>query len=295
MATTGPARGQGGEPAPLLACDAPGILYRAFYSVPDSVTDEEGAPVNALLGSVNQVLWCVERYSPRAVILCFGAEAAAYRTAAYPPYHATRPPMPDALAAQWAKAPALYGALGWWVAGDEELEADDLMGTLAQIETAAGGRTLILTADRDMFQCVGDAVTVLLQRARREGPEEVGPAGVRERYGIDPALVPDFIALRGDPSDGLPGAKGIGAKTAAELLRRHGDLDGVIRGARDERPAVRQALFGQADELRMFRDVATLRRADIERPDDRSTDREGGAVAARELGMVRLAERLAAN
>ena len=293
MAPPPPAAADRPAPAPLLVCDAPGILYRAFYSVPDSVTDAEGAPVNALLGSVNQVLWCVERYRPRAVMLCFGAEAAAYRTAAYPPYHAARPPMPDALAAQWAKAPALYEALGWRVARDELLEADDLLGTLAELETEAGGRTLILTGDRDMFQCAGEAVTVLLQRSGREGPEEVGPEGVRERYGIRPAQVPDFIALRGDPSDGLPGARGIGPKTAAELLRRHGDLEGVIGGARDERPAVRRALFEQADALRMFRDVATLRRAEVDRPADRPTDREGGAAAARELGMNRLAERLA--
>ena len=120
----------------------------------------------------------------------------------------------------------------------------------------------------------------------------MGPDEVRGRYGIAPELVPDFIALRGDPSDGIPGAKGIGEKTAAELLRRHGGLEAVIDGAIRERPAVRKALLGQADELRMFKDLATLRRVDLDLPGDAPTDREGGAAAAERLGMRRLAERL---
>jgi DNA polymerase-1 len=277
---------------PLLLVDAPHLLYRGFFALPDTITGPDGMPVNALLGSVNQVLWCVERYSPRAVVMCFGQESADYRVAAYPAYHADRPPMPDGLEAQWSRAPDLYRALGWIVSTSPELEADDLLGSLASAEVDAGGRALILTGDRDMFQCVGENVTVLLQRARQEGPDEVDAAGVVERYGIEPAQVPDFIALRGDPSDGLPGAKGIGAKTAADLLRRKGDLEHVILGAVREKPGVRRALIEQADELRMFRDIAALRVAPVERPADTPTDWTGGAAAARELGMERLAKRL---
>jgi 5'-3' exonuclease len=277
---------------PLLAVDAPALLYRAFHALPDSITDADGRPVNALLGSVNQIMWCVERYDPRAVALCFGAEGAVYRIEAYPDYHAKRPEMPEGLADQWARAPDLYGALGWSVLDADDLEADDLLGSLATVESAAGGRTLILTGDRDMFQCASADVTVLMQRTGGDGPEEVGPDGVREKYGIDPAQVPDFIALRGDPSDGLPGAKGIGAKTAADLLQRKGDLEHVILGAVREKPSVRRALIEQAAELRSFRDIATLRTIDIERPADAPTDLAGGAAAARALGMNRLAERL---
>jgi 5'-3' exonuclease len=278
--------------APLLTADAPALLYRAFFALPDSITDDAGRPVNALLGSVNQVLWCIERYGPRAVVLCFGAEAATYRTDAYPPYHAHRPPMPDALAEQWERAPDLYGALGWGVEGSEDLEADDILHSLCAVEAEAGGRALILTGDRDLFQCASDTVTVLLQRKGGDGPDEVDPAGVRERYGIDPEQVPDFIALRGDPSDGLPGAKGIGAKTAAELLQRKGDLEHVILGAVREKPAVRRALIEQAAELRAFRDIALLRTVPLERPADAPTDWAAGAEAARALGMRRLADRL---
>src|SRR3954451_14731154 len=277
---------------PLLTADAPALLYRAFFALPDSITDGDGQPVNALLGSVNQVLWCVEKYEPRAVVLCFGAEAAAYRTDAYPDYHAHRPPMPDALADQWERAPDFYRALGWSVLDTDELEADDLLHSLALAESEAGGKTLILTGDRDLFQCASDDVTVLLQVARQQGPDEVTPDVVRERYGISPEQVPDFIALRGDPSDGLPGAKGIGAKTAADLLKRKGDLEHVILGAVRETPSVRRALIEQAAELRAFRDIALLRTVPLERPADAPTDHAAGAIAARELGMGRLATRL---
>jgi DNA polymerase-1 len=279
-------------PPPLLLADAPHLLYRAFFALPDSIKDGDGRPVNALLGSVNQLLWCVDRYAPRAVVCCFGQESAHYRVEAYPSYHAHRPEMPDGLADQWERAPDLYEALGWRVMSHPELEADDLLHALAAAEAAAEGRALILTGDRDLFQCASERITVLLQRARQEGPDEMGPAEVEARYGVPPCAVPDFIALRGDPSDGLPGAKGIGEKTAAELLRRHGSLEAAIAGAIRERPAVRRALLDQADELVAFKDIATLRDADVERPPDAPTDRVRGAAAARALRMNRLAERL---
>ena len=278
---------------PLLCADAPHLLYRAFFGLPDSIKGADGRPANALLGSVNQTLYCVERWRPRAVVMCFGAESARYRTEAYPPYHAHRPEMPGDLAHQWALAPDLYRALGWMVVDTDEYEADDLMGTLVTMEEEAGGTALILSGDRDMFQCVTDRVHVLLQQRGREGPEELDAAAVERRYGVTPAQVPDFIALRGDPSDGLPGAKGIGEKTAADLLRRHGDLETAIAAAvRESRPTVRRALLEQADELRMFRDVAKLRRVDMQLPADAPTDGAAGADAAERLGMKRLAERL---
>jgi 5'-3' exonuclease len=277
---------------PLLLADTPHLLYRAFFALPDSITDGDGHPVNALLGSVNQLLWCEERFKPRAIVCCFGQESADYRTELYPPYHAHRPPMPDPLEHQWSRAPALYEALGWSVQAHPSLEADDLMHAYAKREVAAGGKAQILTGDRDMFQCAGGGITILLQQARQEGPTEMGPEEVEQRYGIPPEMVPDFIALRGDPSDGLPGAKGIGEKTAADLLRRHGSLEATIDAAIREKPAVRRALIEQADELRAFKDIATLRDADVELPADRETDREAGAAAAEALGMNRLARRL---
>jgi 5'-3' exonuclease len=280
-------------PAPLLVVDAPSLLYRAFHALPASITGPAGTPVNALLGTSNLVLQAVERHGPRAVILCFGAEAADYRVAAFPAYHADRPPMPEDLVPQWADADAFFGAFGWTVLHHETLEADDLLGALARVEADAGGTALLFTGDRDMFQCVSDAVTVLFPGGGRGEPAEIGPGGVRERYGIEPAQVPDFIALRGDPSDGLPGAKGIGEKTARDLLRDHGSLDALLAlPMRDLRPRVWSALHDAEDDLRAFRDIATLRPVELDRPADAPTDWTRAAGAARERGMNRLAERL---
>jgi 5'-3' exonuclease len=281
---------------PLLAVDTPSMLFRAFYALPKSIVGPDGNPVNALLGAANLIVREVESHCPRAVALCFGPDAASYRTELYPAYHADRPEVPAQLASQWADCRPFFEAFGWVVSASEDLEADDLLGTFARREEEAGGRALILTGDRDMYQCATDGVTVLYVRTGGRGAELVTPEGVRERYGVDPAQVPDFIALRGDPSDGLPGAKGVGEKTAAELLREHGDLEALLENAiRIRRPKLRDALIGQREELLAFRDIATLRDAGIEPPPDRETDWAGAAVAARARGMNRLAERLEAN
>jgi DNA polymerase-1 len=281
-------------PTPLLAVDAPSMLFRAFYALPDSIVGPDGKPVNALLGAANLILREVELHDPRAVVLCFGPDAAHYRTELYPSYHEKREKeMPAALPHQFALCREFFEAFGWTVASSEDLEADDLLGSYAQLEREAGGRAMLLTGDRDMYQCAAEGVTVLYVRTGREGAEEIGPEEVRERYGIGPELVPDFIALRGDPSDGLPGAKGVGPKTAAELLRAHGSLEGVLENAiRERRPKLRGALIEARDELLAFKEIATLRDAGVERPADRPTDWAGAAGAARELGMNRLAERL---
>jgi len=278
-------------PGPLLAVDAPSLLYRAFYALPKTITDGNGIAVNALLGTANLVLQAVERHDPRAVVLCFGEEAAHYRVELYPTYHADRIDMPPELVPQWQDAPAFFGAFNWTVLRHQTLEADDLLGGFAQVEADAGGHALLFTGDRDMFQCVSDSVTVLWPAGKGE-TEPIGPAEVRARYGVRPQQVPDFIALRGDPSDGLPGAKGIGEKTARELLTEHGSLDALLALPITLRPRVRQSLTDQADELRAFREIATLQPTGVERPADALTDFAGAAGAARERAMNRLADRL---
>jgi len=286
-------------PGPLLAVDTPSLLFRAFYALPDSIVGPDGKPVNALLGTANLILREIENHKPRAVVLCFGPDAASYRTDLYPAYHAERKAaMPDDLAPQFTACPEFFEAFGWTVATSDSLEADDLLGTYAEKEAEAGGQALLMTGDRDMYQCAAQRVTVLYVKtgAKGKGAEEVGPEEVERRYGIGPELVPDFIALRGDPSDGLPGAKGVGPKTAAELLRRHGSLEAVLDNAiRERRPALRGALLEAADDLRAFKDIATLRDAGVEPPPDRETDWVGAAKAAHERGMTRLAERLLAE
>jgi 5'-3' exonuclease len=279
--------------APLLAIDGPSLLYRAFYALPDSIRDASGKSVNALLGTTNIVLQEIERHEPRAVVLCFGAEAAEYRVELHSGYHADRPEVPDDLQPQWDDVPEFFGAFEWLVSMHETLEADDLLGSYARLEAEAGGRALLLTGDRDMFQCASEDVVVLYLSTGVRGATEVRPDDVRERYGIGPDLVPDFIALRGDPSDGIPGAKGVGPKTAADLLREHGSLEGVLENAiAITKPALRKNLLGAADDLAAYKDMATLRDAGVTRPADTPTDWEGGARAAEQRGMNRLAERL---
>jgi 5'-3' exonuclease len=281
-------------PAPLLVVDAPSLLYRAWFALPDSIRGAEGMPVNALLGSTNAILRVVGDRAPRAVVICSGAEAAHYRVERYAGYHADRPAVPDGLDWQIAQSPRLFEALGWTLAATPDLEADDLLHSFALAEAEAGGAALLMTGDRDMFQCASEHVTVLYLKTGVRGFEEMGPAEVRKRYGVPPELVPDFIALRGDPSDGLPGARGIGEKTAADLLKRHGSLEAALARPIGETPRVQGALRDQADELRDFLEIATLQRVEVARPADRATDLAGGADAAEALGMRRLAERLRA-
>jgi len=235
--------------APLLVVDTPSMLYRAFFALPKSIKGADGQPVNALLGTANLVLREVAEHGPRAVVLCFGAEAAHYRVELYSGYHADRPEMPELLERQWEVSGEFFSAFGWRIAQHETLEADDLLGSLAEAETAAGGTTLIMTGDRDMFQCVNESVTVLYPTKGVQGMEAIGPAGVRERYGIDPAQVPDFIALRGDPSDRIPGAPGFGPKKAADLLHQYGSLEEAIAAGR---------FSAIAEELRLYRRIASL-------------------------------------
>jgi 5'-3' exonuclease len=274
--------------------DAPSLLFRAFYALPKSITDDNGQPVNALLGTANMILLECERHSPRAVVLCFGPDAASYRVAAFPDYHADRPPVPDELSPQFADCADFFAAFGWVVAVSEDLEADDLLASYARAEVAAGGSALVMTGDRDMYQLAGDGITVLYVRTGgKQGAEVVDAAEVKRRYGVPPELVPDFIALRGDPSDGIPGAKGIGEKTAADLLKRHGSLEAVLAGAARERPArVSGSLMDGREQLPVFKHLATLQHVDVELPPDTPLDREGAAEAARARGMERLAKRV---
>ncbi len=280
-----------------MVVDTPSLMYRGFFALPSSIKGADGRPVNALLGTANLILREVAVHDPRAVVLCWGEEAADYRVEALPQYHADRPEMPDDLTHQWERAPALFAAFGWTSLHAVGLEADDLIGSLVQAETEAGGTSLIFSSDRDMYQCVNEQVSVLAPGGK-DGATLIDVDGVRERYGIEPAQVTDLIALRGDPSDGIPGAKGVGAKGAAEMLAAHGTLERLIELAQGDtkaagiKPRAAVALRDQADELRSFKDIATLRPVDVERPADAPLDRAGASAAAREMGMNRLAERL---
>ena len=138
-------------PAPLLVVDAPFVLYRSFFALPDSIHGSAGRPVNSLLGAANVILRIAADRDPRSIVVCFGAEAAPYRLELFPAYHAERPEPPEALAWQFEQAPKFFGAFGWSCESSSGVEADDLLGSLAGVETQAGGTTLISRLERQML------------------------------------------------------------------------------------------------------------------------------------------------
>jgi DNA polymerase-1 len=294
--------------APLLLFDLPWLLYRAHFALPSSITGADGEPIGALLGAVRAILAEVEEHEPAAVCCAIGAEDATHRTALLPAYHAHRDPMPDALRRRWDQAPALCEAFGWAVRDGGDLEADDVMATLARSRSTHGGSAVIVTGDRDLLACVHEHVVVRRPAGRGPGLVTVDEAGVQEALGVRPDQVTDLIALRGDPSDGIPGVRGVGAKTAARLLAVHGDLEGVLRAAGADgpdgepgpipvhgdglTPRLAAALREGAADARRDHAVALLHHPDVAPVPDGVTDREGGAAAADELGMGRLAKDL---
>jgi 5'-3' exonuclease len=280
---------------PLLIVDGDSIFFRAFFALPKSIKGADGQPVNALLGAANLILRVIDEHAPRAVVVCFGQEAAHYRKELYEPYHAARPELDPALAHQYTLVHDWFRSFGWTVATHDKLEADDLLASYAQAEAGAGGQATIMTGDRDMFQCAGERVKVLYVSTGKN-MALMGPAEVEERYGIPPQLVPDFIALRGDPSDGIPGARGIGEKSGAELLRKYGSLEDVMRAAvRGElKPSAAKALIDETDLILAFKHIATVQIVKVKPPKDTALDREKAAARATELGMNALAKRLAA-
>ena len=282
------------DPRPLLAVDSPSMLFRAFYALPDSIKGADGKPVNALLGATNLILREVERFDPRAVVLCFGPDAADYRVELFPDYHAERPEVPEALAPQFADSDDFFGAFGWTVSNHDSLEADDLLGSYAALEEAAGGRALLLTGDRDLYQCASEQDNGALRahrlQGRRGGDAGRGAKPLRNRARAGTRLHrPARRPLRRDP-----GGEGRRREDRRRLLREHGSLEQVLEHAiRMPRPALRTSLLDGREQLLAFKQIATLHDAKVRRPRDRRTDWSGAAKAARKRGMNRLADRLA--
>lgn len=276
-----------GGDRPLLVVDGDSLAHRAYHGLPRTIRDGGGRPANMLVGFATMLatLWQSER--PRTVLAAFDTlTAPTYRSELFAGYQAGRE-FPPELTEQLDRLPELVGAFGFPHAKAAGYEADDFLAAAARAETARGGRTLIVTSDRDAFQLASEAVTILLPRRGVSELERVGPAEVRDRYGVDPAQVPDLIALRGDPSDRLPGARGIGAVRAAAILREHGSLEAALAAGR---------FAAEAGALRAYLEVARLR-ADAPLPPlpDAEPDWAGAAALAERWGLRRLAERFRAG
>jgi DNA polymerase I len=269
---------------PLLAIDGDSFAHRAFHALPRSFRRDDGGPANTLIGFMSMLLrlWQAER--PRAVVVAWDTLfVPTYRNVLLETYQSGRAFDPE-IVAQLALLPALVSATGIACAKHDGYEADDFLAAAVAAERVRGGTTLVATSDRDAFQLAAADVTILQPVRGVSELARIGPGEVRERYGVDPSQVCDFIALRGDPSDKIPGARGVGEKTAASLLRTYHDLEAMIAAGRFET---------EAAQLRTFRRIATLDpSAPLPDLPDLEPDWAAGARAAEELGVERLAARL---
>jgi DNA polymerase I len=260
----------------LLAVDGDSFAHRAYHGLPKSIR------LNAIVGWTNMMtrLWQAER--PDAVLVGWDTlEVPTYRHEAYEPYQSGRV-FEESLLEQLALMPKLTQALGFVVGKGEGYEADDFLAAAAQ---EWPGSVLVATSDRDAYQLVSDRVTILAPARGVSEIVRIGPAEVRERYGVEPGQVTDLIALRGDPSDKLPGARGIGPKKAAELLAQYGTLEDVLAAGR---------FVAEAEDLRLYRRIAQMDASAPLPPLEPKTPTWAEASSfAKELGLPQLAERLA--
>jgi DNA polymerase-1 len=266
---------------PLLTVDGDSFAHRAYHALPKSIR------FNAVVGFTNMIVRLWEMEEPRAVLVGWDSlETPTYRHQAFPAYQSGRH-FDRSLLEQLAMLPELCGALGFAVAKAPGYEADDFLAAAVAAEEARGGTAVVASGDRDAYQLASDRTTILFPTRGVSELSRIGPAEVRERYGVEPAQVPDFIALRGDPSDKLPGARGVGPKTAADLLRRYGSLEEALAEGR---------FAAQAEDLRLFRRIAAMD-PDAPVPDvpDGQPQWPAGAELVRGWGLNQLADRLAAR
>ncbi|OMH34467.1 5'-3' exonuclease [Tersicoccus sp. Bi-70] len=248
----------------LMLLDTAAMYFRAFHGLPDSLKAPDGTSVNAVRGLLDAIARLVGEYEPTELVACWDANwRPHWRTALVPGYKAHRvrredpdgidvEEVPDLLSPQVPIIRQVLDALGIPIVGAEDHEADDVIATLA---TTSSVPVDIVTSDRDLFQLVDDDAGVRVINTARgmNRIEVVTDAVIREKYGIGAAQYADFAVLRGDTSDGLPGVAGVGEKTAAGLIADHGDLDGVIAAASDDRSGMsrgsRAKLTAAADYL----------------------------------------------
>ena len=255
---------------PTMLLDTASLYFRAFFGVPDTIRAPDGTPVNAVRGLLDFITRLATDREPGEVVACWDNDwRPQFRVDLIPSYKAHRvspsapgaEEVPDLLSQQVPIIAAVLPALGVPIAGADGFEADDVIGSLCD---RLAGAIEVVTGDRDLFQLVDDRVRVLYTARGVGRLEVVDDEWLLARYGIVGRQYADFAALRGDASDGLPGVKGIGEKTAAALLARYGDLEGIRHAAQDAsspiRPAVRRAVLESGDYLSAAAPVVAVRR-----------------------------------
>ena len=246
----------------LFLIDGNSLAYRAFFALPESIATSTGVPTNAIFGFASMLVKILTEYGPRATIVAWDAGHSG-RKEIYADYKAQRTSRPDLLKAQWPALAPLVEAFGYANVSVEGKEADDVIATLAERAKATGIPVMVVTGDRDAYQLVdGDRVRIMTTSRGITDTKVYDRQGVIDRYGIPPELVPDFIGLKGDTSDNIPGVPGIGDKTAAQLLQEHGSLEEVLAHAPEIRAARRREnLLAHAEDARVSKRLATMDRA----------------------------------
>jgi DNA polymerase-1 len=272
---------------PLLVIDGDSLAHRAYHALPKTIRRADRRPSNAIVGFTNFLLGLWDSEQPRAVLVGWDTlEVPTYRHKAFESYQSGRE-FDDELLEQLALLPQLVEAFGFASAKAAGYEADDFLAAAVAAEEKRRGTAVVATSDRDSFQLASERTTILQPVRGVSEIARIGPAEVRERYGVEPAQVVDFIALRGDPSDRLPGAPGVGPKKAADLLRQYGSLEEAIAAGR---------FTALAEELRLYRRIASL---DASAPLPPLPDQTPSWAEASSLlstwGMNAVAERVAAR
>src|SRR5438105_8852055 len=250
----GPARD-----AELFLVDGNNLAYRAFFALPEDLATTEGFSTNALLGFTNMLFKLLTDYRPRGVAVAWDTHAV-HRAALSETYKSERRPMPDLLREQFPYLRPIVEAFGYRNLEYEGWEADDVIATLASRADEAGIKTCVVSTDRDAFQLVSENVTLMMTPRGVQDVNVYTPERVEARYGIPPERVPDFIGLKGDTSDNIPGVPGIGDKTAGQLIAQYGSLEDVIDHVDELSPARRKNITENAEQARQSKELATMRR-----------------------------------
>src|ERR671918_1447767 len=236
--------------AELFLVDGNNLAYRAFFALPEELQTTEGQPTNALLGFTNMLFKLLSDYAPRGVAVAWDTRPV-HRTEISAEYKSERRPMPDLLREQFPHLRPIVEAFGYVNLEFEGWEADDVIATLATRADEEGIKTCVVSTDRDAFQLVSENVCLMMTPRGVADVNVYTPERVELRYGIRPDQVPDFIGLKGDTSDNIPGVPGIGDKTAGQLVAQYGSVEGVIAHAHELSPARRKNITDFAEQARM--------------------------------------------
>jgi DNA polymerase-1 len=243
----------------LFLVDGNNLAYRAFFALPEELQTTDGQPTNALLGFTNMLFKLLSDYKPRGVAVAWDTRPV-HRTEISSEYKSERRPMPDLLREQFPHFRPIVEAFGYQNLEFEGWEADDVIATLATLADEAGVKTCVVSTDRDAFQLVTENICLMMTPRGVADVQVYTPERVEARYGIQPSQIPDFIGLKGDTSDNIPGIPGIGDKTAGQLIAQYGSLEEVVEHAGELSPARSRAISENAEQAAASKLLATMRR-----------------------------------